>query len=330
MCDLFKRDIDSLPEGAVEQNSLYTAKIHMNHVMRLIGRRFEINCLKLSTLQKYVNSRSKEKGRRNKRISPTTIHKELTTFSGVWSWARQAELIGFDFPKRGLKYPKTSDKTPFQTWQEIETQIERGALTAIRQPELWDCLYLNRSEVSELLAFVSEAARHDFIHPMVTMAAYTGARRSELVRSQMTDIDLDNSIVRIREQKRARGRHTFRTIPMSGQLRSVLMEWFQKHPGGPHTFCIRRDALKTKANGSLSVDQAHDRIKRTLRGDWKNIRGWHVFRHSFISNCTSQGVDQRMIDTWSGHQTEEMRLRYTHLFPDQQQLALDSVFGEVE
>lgn len=30
-----------------------------------------------------------------------------------------------------------------------------------------------------------------------------------------------------------------------------------------------------------------------------------------------------------GHQTEEMRRRYRHLFPDQQREALSSVFGEV-
>jgi hypothetical protein len=33
------------------------------------------------------------------------------------------------------------------------------------------------------------------------------------------------------------------------------------------------------------------------------------------------------IDAWMGHQTEEMRKRYRHLFPDQQQAALASVFG---
>jgi hypothetical protein len=25
-------------------------------------------------------------------------------------------------------------------------------------------------------------------------------------------------------------------------------------------------------------------------------RGWHCFRHSFVSNCSARGVDQRLID----------------------------------
>ena len=40
------------------------------------------------------------------------------------------------------------------------------------------------------------------------------------------------------------------------------------------------------------------------------------FRHSFASNLAAASVDQRIIDEWMGHQTEEqMRTRYRHLFP---------------
>ena len=43
---------------------------------------------------------------------------------------------------------------------------------------------------------------------------------------------------------------------------------------------------------------------------WEVMRGWHVLRHSFISFCAAAGVDQRLIDEWVGHTTEEMRKRY--------------------
>lgn len=38
-------------------------------------------------------------------------------------------------------------------------------------------------------------------------------------------------------------------------------------------------------------------------------------------------VDQRIINAWVGHQTEEMVRRYTHLIPNQQQEAIRLVFG---
>ena len=39
------------------------------------------------------------------------------------------------------------------------------------------------------------------------------------------------------------------------------------------------------------------------------------------------GVDQRLIDDWVGHTTEEMRRRYRHLIPSVQKQAIRSVFG---
>ena len=78
----------------------------------------------------------------------------------------------------------------------------------------------------------------------------------------------------------------------------------------------------------LTRSEAHDHFKRTLANSkWAKLRGFHVFRHSFASNLAAAGVDQRIIDKWMGHQTEEMRKRYQHLFPDQQRQAIDSVFG---
>jgi len=52
--------------------------------------------------------------------------------------------------------------------------------------------------------------------------------------------------------------------------------------------------------------------------------------HSFASNAAAAGVDSGMIDSWMGHQTEEMRNRYRHLFPQQQKLAIDRVFQNVK
>jgi hypothetical protein len=43
--------------------------------------------------------------------------------------------------------------------------------------------------------------------------------------------------------------------------------------------------------------------------------------------CASQGTDQRLIDEWVGHQTEEQRKRYRHLLPSTQRAAIQLVFG---
>jgi integrase len=49
-----------------------------------------------------------------------------------------------------------------------------------------------------------------------------------------------------------------------------------------------------------------------------------VLRHSFASNLARTGrVCQAEIDDLMGHQTEEMRLRYRHLFPEDKRRAVD-------
>ena len=57
------------------------------------------------------------------------------------------------------------------------------------------------------------------------------------------------------------------------------------------------------------------------------LKGYHVLRHSFISCLAAAGVDQRIIDDWTGHGTEEQRRRYRHLVPDIKQQAIAGVFG---
>src|SRR5205823_14724428 len=80
--------------------------------------------------------------------------------------------------------------------------------------------------------------------------------------------------------------------------------------------------------GQLSRTEASDHFNRTLAGTrWENLAGWHCLRHSFVSNCAAAGVDQRLIDAWVGHTTEEMRRRYRHLIPSVEHAAINRVFG---
>ena len=116
------------------------------------------------------------------------------------------------------------------------------------------------------------------------------------------------------------------------ELAGILQEWLAVRPDNCFLFCQaqRVTRSKTKREGPTAVtkDEAHDHFKRTVAGSkWAVLRGWHVLRHSFISNCAARGVDQRVIDEWVGHTTEEMRRRYRHLFPGQQREAIRLVFG---
>lgn len=333
--DLRQRYIQALSSGAIEQNSLDTLRMHLGHFVKTLGANFPIQTLAHEHLQQHVDRRAKKKGHFKRPLSPVTLRKEMASLRACWNWGLDAGLVKGKFPGKGIKYPKTEEKPAFQTWEEIEKRVGRGGLAAVEQKELWNSLYLTSSDIEEFFAHARTNAQHDFVHPMVVFAAHTGARRSEMLRARIDDVDFTSGTVVIHEKKRVRGQRTHRRVPLSPLLEAVLRDWISRHPGGQYLFCHRLDVPRSKKRRTefvpLTRNEANDHFKRLIAdGKWQVLRGWHVFRHSFVSNCASKGVDQRMIDEWAGHQTEAMRKRYRHLFPSQQRQALRSVFGNGE
>jgi integrase len=353
--DLREGYLKTYGNGKVEKSTHNTLKLHLSHFARTLGEDFPINALTHADLQRHVDRRSKAKKRNGEPLSPTTIKKEVATLAGVWNWGNRMGMVQGEFPGKGLAYPKLDDPPPFMTWEEVERAVAAGD----DPDESWDCLYLRVAEVSELLAHVREHAAHPFIYPMFCFAAYTGARRSEIMRAQITDLDFTGRTVLIREKKRKPGTRSYRRVPLTPFLTGVLKEWLAGHPGGPHLFCLpsvverskKRSPTTGHQNGKvrpkclkdrmatvrkreeqpvapLSRKEAYDHFKRTLAGSkWEVLKGWHLLRHSFISACASKGTDQRLIDEWTGHSTEEQRKRYRHLWPSTQQQAILNVFG---
>ena len=95
---------------------------------------------------------------------------------------------------------------------------------------------------------------------------------------------------------------------MSPQLFKVLKSWLAQHPGGPFTFRLDTYIPKSSKERVVAVpitdEESSHHFETVLLGTkWEHLRGWHVFRHSFCSNCASKGIDQRMINAWVGHQT---------------------------
>jgi integrase len=342
------RYLTTYSNGTIEANSLDTCKLHLNHVTRNLGDGFPIGELSVARMQEYVNHRAKAK------ISPVTIRKELATLRAAWNWGEPMGLTSGKFPNRGLRFPKTDEKPPFMTLAEIERQLAAGG-----DPDtLWEALYLQAGELTELLAHVKAKAQHPWIHPLFCFAAHAGARRSEILRALVADVDFIGNTVLVREKKRTRGQRSTRRVPMTPFLKQVLTDWLAIHPGGPALFChagtVARSRKRSRTTGhqndkkrpsslkgrmetvrkreqaahaALTRNEVHDHFKRVLAGTkWEGMRGLHTLRHSFISACASKGVDQRLVQEWAGHMNEATSKRYRHLYPSTQQEAIKGVF----
>lgn len=244
---------------------------------------------------------------------------------GGASWKTEGRI-----PRPWAEIPEDRRKAAIPTRADIERRLARGGLSAVEIRELWHSLFLHRTEVDEMLTFVRTCHAEPFLYPMICLAAHTGARRSELLRLRIDDVDFASGTLVVHEKKRARGRRTSRRVPLSGFALGMLKEWLAIHPGGQNLFCrlIPRGKPRREEPMPVTCNEAHDQFKAVLADSkWAVLRGWHVLRHSFASNCAAAGLDQRIIDEWMGHQTEDMVRRYRHLFPDQQRKAINLVFG---
>lgn len=328
--EFFERFQANRPPGK-EGNTAYTEDIHITHLLRLLGARTPLPEVP-GKLQGYVNARSQEAGRRSECVSHVTVKKELGTLTGIWNrWGMREGLVMQTLSLRNLEYPKKREKPPFQTWEQIERRIARGKLTADEQAGLWDALFLTVAQIEELLAFVRDNGclirknRRVFpwVYPMLAFCAYTGARRSEMLRSRLEDLDFDGDEVSIREKKKDREKEfTLRHVPIVPQLKAILLDWLREHPGGPMTFC-------RTAGEPLTEQMATHYLRWALDGSkWEVVKGFHVFRHSMISNMVSRGVPERVLMAVAGHLNAETSRRYQHLLPSTVQDAMGVVFGK--
>ncbi|HEX4132890.1 MAG TPA: tyrosine-type recombinase/integrase [Pirellulales bacterium] len=316
--------------GSLEANTLATIELHLGHIEKTLGKHFLLDGLSLKHLQEHVTRRMndpvkamEEKKRRLpererkkfvvRKISATTIKKEIVSFRAAWLWGVRAGLVKGEFPSVGLSYPKVDEKPPFMTWSEIDRRIRAGGDAAT----LWECLYLDADQIAELLNWLKAKPCRPWVYPILVMAAHAGVRRSELLRVTAQDVNLAERIITVHEKKKARGRRTTRSVPISDLLHDALLPLMDG-----------RKYLFGDGQKPLSANHAKLTFRRVFRkSKWSVVRGFHVFRHSFISILASKNIDQRIIDDFVGHQTEEQRRRYRHLFPQVTRAAIAQAFG---
>ena len=323
--DLRDRYLSTHGNGALEDKTLKMVQIHFNHLIRHFGEGQVVQQLTTQLLQGYLDKRSKDKGQGREKLSPVTIEKDIASLRAAWNWAVKCGTLTGVCPNRALIYPKMDQKPPFQTREEIERKIRRGGLTTREIADLWECLFLTKPDVAEFLVFAKQESANPHLYPMIAFAAHTGARRSELMRMRIDDVDLEAGSALIRERKRVRGSRSSRRVPVSGFLQSELKDWLAHHPGGQMMFCRKQSKSDPLAMTPMS---AYEQFRSLVRGSkWDVLRGWHVLRHSFISICVADGVDARILKSWVGHLSEATHRRYTHLIPNRERQIIQGVFG---
>ncbi|MBI3924979.1 MAG: site-specific integrase [Armatimonadetes bacterium] len=146
----------------------------------------------------------------------------------------------------------------------------------------------------------------------IVVALHSGLRITEQVERKRSD--LKREVLTIPEAKGG-GRQEVRLNPIALQAIAEILSghdspWIFPSPDG---------------QGPLSRSSLSHRFTSICRKIGLNDVSWHCLRHTFISRLCMQGVPLPTVQKLARHTSIEMTLRYSHLYPDHTQQALNTL-----
>jgi integrase len=293
------------------ENTFNTERIHTRHLEKYLEFKRILDLPLAQITPEFFDGYKKF---REGVVSPTTINKELETFRLMFQLAVKYRYIPSNSVKEVDKYKKANVPHRFMTKAEIDREIQDRDYTEEEKENLFRFRYLTESEIGGLLELARE--KLPFLHPILVTCAYTGARRSELLRLTWADVDLKANKIWLTSLKGSRTEKlSSRDVDMHPTLAAVLKTHRERAGREKNVFVNGRQ-------GEITPQDLTERLWKLVKGtDFEGI-GFHTLRHSFASNLAARGVDQRIIDHFMGHQTKEMRMRYQPLFPERREKAI--------
>jgi|HubBroStandDraft_1064217.scaffolds.fasta_scaffold02978_2 integrase len=151
-------------------------------------------------------------------------------------------------------------------------------------------------------------------------AVYSGCRAGELLALRWGDIDTSLKIVMF---SRSSTRGILRESTKSGRVRTVpltdaLLEALQAMRRSRGVARLDGDELVFARDDGRPLDlfRLHRTLRRTQRRAGLRAIRFHDLRHSYASILTIHGAPIRQVQTWLGHSTLGMTMRYAHLSPN--------------
>ena len=134
----------------------------------------------------------------------------------------------------------------------------------------------------------------------------SGLRISELAEAKTDDLDLEETLIRVRGKGNKE-----RIVPVGSKALSALREYLGVREG----FKPASDHLFLNSRGKNITTRSLARIIKKyglVSGISKNVSP-HVLRHSFATHLLAGGADLRAIQEMLGHSSLSTTQKYTHL-----------------
>jgi len=246
------------------------------NTLEKLGKKYS-NLLNISTddLRKYLKS--------NSNLSARTISHKISAINAFYNYYLKEGIIDNN-PADGLTRPKLESKLPN---------------------------VLSIEEISNLLNLEVNTPFDARNKAILELLYSSGLRISELTNLELSNIDLDDCLVRVMGKGRKE-----RIVPLGDYAIEALKNYISNY----------RSALNKKNTTYVFLNNRGTPISRqfifktikeecTKKGIKKNVSP-HTLRHSFATHLLKNGADLRIIQELLGHENLSTTQVYTHISND--------------
>lgn len=187
--------------------------------------------------------------------------------------------------------------------------FERGGMRfqPVRMPRRRDVQgrerFLTYDEECDMFMYFTEH-QHHAIANLVRFYLDTGARKSEALELEWSDVDMDNGKVTFQGIRTKNGKS--RTLPMTDEVKEILQELHNRRHNSPLVFAhITEQMLYSTWN------KMRDALGLSLDEQFVI----HMLRHTCCTRLLGNHVDIVTASKWMGHASLQETNKYAHAIP---------------
>ncbi|SUB81985.1 site-specific tyrosine recombinase XerC [Pragia fontium] len=234
--------------------------------------------------------------------------------------------------KEGVECPKYIDKPVSAQTRHSYLSFIRGLLNACKRWRWLDVVpmietkapkngrvrWISADKAQEIFSYLP-----DYFKSIVIFALSTGLRRSNIIKMEWSQVDLERSVAWVNPDQSKSGRAI--GIPLNETALSVI----KRQAGNHEQYVFTRSTIDGYV--PLRVDSNKVWYSALKKANVENFR-FHDLRHTWASWLIQSGVPDSVLKELGGWESVEMVKRYAHLSPShlaQHTTHIDHALGKV-